>query len=314
MHAHRILAACLGLMLTSVQVAAQVTLTLSVDDPSGAFVPNLRPENFVVYDNGIRQRGVTAEVEHAVVTLSVLVEGGGRYQQLNKLLTTQIPSVARPLVEMLKGDDTIGAFSYSESVRPLFDFAHPNDTIPALFDALPAPVYGEANLYDGLLDVLNRTASMPGRKAVLVISSGLDTFSHTTFDTLRAQAERTKIPVYTIRLSDTVVSTAGAEGPLARIDWKRFNDQLKMLSRVSGGRSYLRSTSPDVRAIYDDIMEHLRVRYVLRYVPSSAGTPPSGHSIRVDLVNPHTGAPLRIVGDAGRTIVPTVTVQSGETP
>src|SRR3984893_7506677 len=206
MGAQRVFGACLGVMaLAGVLLAAQVTIRLSVDDPSGSFIPNLRPENFVVYENGIRQSGVTADVEHAPVTLAVLLEGGGRYQQLNKILVTEIPYVARPLVELLKGDDTVAVFSYSDGVRTLFDFDRPSRNVAALFDALPEPVYSEAKLYDGLVETLNRTAPMPGRKAVLLISTGLDTFSQANFDAVRAQAERSKTPIYVIGLSDTVL-------------------------------------------------------------------------------------------------------------
>jgi VWFA-related protein len=296
--------------LAGVLLAAQVTIRLSVDDPSGSFIPNLRPENFVVYENGIRQSGVTADVEHAPVTLAVLLEGGGRYQQLNKILMTEIPYVARPLVELLKGDDTVAVFSYSDGVRTLFDFDHQSRNFAALFDALPEPVYSEAKLYDALVETLNRTAPMPGRKAVLLISTGLDTFSQTNFDAVRAQAERSKTRIYVIGLSDTVLSTLGADGPLGKIDWKRSDEQLKTLSKVSGGRSYLRTATLDVRAIYDDIMEHLRVRYVLRYVSSGSDTPESARTIRVELVNPRTGAPLRVTDRSGKTITPTVTVQA----
>jgi VWFA-related protein len=313
MGAQRVFGACLGLMaLAGVLLAAQVTILLSVDDPSGSFIPNLRPENFVVYENGIRQSGVTADVEHAPVTLAVLLEGGGRYQQLNKILATEIPYVARPLVELLKGDDTVALFSYSDGVRTLFDFDHPNRNFAALFDALPEPVYSEAKLYDALVETLNRTAPMPGRKAVLLISTGLDTFSQANFDAVRAQAERSKTPIYVIGLSETVLSTLGADGPLGKIDWKRSDEQLRTLSKVSGGRSYLRTATLDIRAIYDDIMEHLRVRYVLRYV--SSGSEESARTIRVELVNPRTGAPLRVADRGGKTITPTLTVQASNTP
>jgi VWFA-related protein len=301
---------CAGVLL-----AAQVrTIKLSVDDPSGSFVPNLRPENFAVYENGVRQRGVTVEVEHAPVTLAVLLEGGGRYLQINRILTTEIPYVAHPLVELLKDDDTVGVFSYAEGVRTLFDFDHPNGRLGALFDSLPEPVYSEANLYDALIEGLRRMAPVPGRKAILLISTGLDTFSHASFDAVRTEAERSRTPIYVIGLSDVVISTLGAQGPLGKIDWKRVNQQLETLSKVSGGRAYLRTATLDVRAIYDDIMEHLRVRYVLRYVPSGPDTAQSARAIRVVLINPRTGAPLRVAGRTGTTITPTVIVQASDAP
>ena len=54
-----------------------VTLKLLVQDPNGYFIPNLRRDNFVVYENGVRQQNATVDIEHAPVTLAVLMEFGG---------------------------------------------------------------------------------------------------------------------------------------------------------------------------------------------------------------------------------------------
>jgi hypothetical protein len=71
----------------------------------------------------------------------------------------------------------------------------------------------------------------------------------------------------------------GISGPLARIDWKRAENELDVLAKVSGGRAYLRDLSPDLSAVYDDMMEHLRVRYVIRYVSSNAASTGRPHSV-----------------------------------
>ena len=62
-----------------------VTVKLLVQDPNGYFVPNLRRDNFVVYENGVRQKNAMVEVEHTPVSLALLLENGGHYPGLNKL-------------------------------------------------------------------------------------------------------------------------------------------------------------------------------------------------------------------------------------
>ena len=47
-----------------------VTIKLFVQDPNGYFIPNLRRQNFVVYENGIQQQNTSVEVEHARATLA----------------------------------------------------------------------------------------------------------------------------------------------------------------------------------------------------------------------------------------------------
>ena len=68
----------------------QVTIKLHVEDPNGYFLPNLHPDNFVVYEDGVRQKNVAVDVEHAPVSIALLMEFGGRYHELNQSLAGQM--------------------------------------------------------------------------------------------------------------------------------------------------------------------------------------------------------------------------------
>ena|SRR5438445_4108923 len=58
-----------------------VTMKLAIEDPNGYFRPNIRRENFAVYEDGVRQKHVTVEVDHSPVSVALLVEFGGRYHR-----------------------------------------------------------------------------------------------------------------------------------------------------------------------------------------------------------------------------------------
>jgi hypothetical protein len=154
---------------------------------------------------------------------------------------------------------------------------------------------------------------MAHRRALLLISTGLDSFSHATFDDVIATAGHSGTPVYCIGLAGLVQRTILGAGPLARIDWSRANIQLKTLARVTDGRAYLRETDLHVPAIYDDFMEHLRVRYAITYTAASDGPSGSSRTVRVALVDPRTGGPLRISDAAGKAIVARVSGEASYT-
>jgi hypothetical protein len=292
-----------------------VTVTLSIEDPEGVFIPNLRPENFVVNEDGVRQKNATVDVDHAAVTLSVVLEGGGRYQELNRMLVVDIPYVTDPLLAALVSGDKVGVFSYAETVRTLVDFDQPRERLAMAFSQFHIEGFSEAKLYDALVDVLRRTTSRPGRKAVFVISTGLDTFSHTSFEDLLAEAGRSAVPVYAYGLAGLVKGTlVTPEGPLAKIDWNRANDRLKALSKATHGRTYLRDTYLDAVAVYDDMLEHLRVRYVIKYTSSNPAGAGPARTVAVAIVNPRTGGPLRIVDSAGRVVTKKVSLQGSYRP
>jgi len=170
------------------------------------------------------------------------------------------------------------------------------------------------NLYDSLIEVLNRMANVHAHTAVLLVSTGIDTFSRATFDDVLHTADHSATPVYIIGLGGRSRSLIGTTGPLAKIDWKRAEDRLETLATVSGGRAYLKDTTTDMPGIYDDMMEHLRVRYVIRYVSSNPADTGVARSVRVMLVNPATEAPLRLVGASGKASAARPIVQGSYTP
>jgi len=121
-------------------------------------------------------------------------------------------------------------------LHTVLDFNAPHDQWDALFSTVAAPPFSEANFYDAAIGTLDRLAATPGRKALLVISTGIDTFSHATFDDVVDKAKATKTPVYVVGLGDYARPgmLTSDRGPLARVDWNQCERQLETLARVSG--------------------------------------------------------------------------------
>ena len=292
-----------------------VTMKLSVQDLNGYFVPNLRRNNFAVFEDGVQQRNVTVEVEHAPITLAVLIEMGGRSQQLNKALATEGAYLVRPLLDVLGREDKLGLFTYDDSLHTIVDFDDTHDKWDGALDSFNTPHFSETNFYDAAVQVLDRLRTIPGRKALVLLTTGIDTFSHRTFDDVIRSAETANTPVYCLGLGDMARQSVIdiTRGPLARVNWIEVTQQLQTLARVSGGRAYVHSSVVDAPTIYDDVMEHLRVRYVIAYVSSNSPTT-GARMVQVRLVDPATGEPLRIVDANGRRVVARVLAQASYTP
>jgi hypothetical protein len=86
-------------------------------------------------------------------------------------------------------------------------------------------------------------------------------------------------------------------------------NNLGEIARVSGGRLYSPARSVDLPVIYDDMMENLKVRYVITYKSSNAASPNGQRTVRVGLVDPKTGRPLEIVDADGKPVRPTIIVR-----
>lgn len=294
-----------------------VTAKIHVEDPNGYFLPNLRPDNFAVYEDGVHQKNVNVEIERGPVSIALVLEFGGRYHELNKKVAMEMPEIGRHFLEVLGRDDKVAIFKFASKLETLADFDHGRASLDGIFEALGMPETSEVNLYDSLLQVLERMRSVPDRKAVIVVSSGVDNFSKANFDQMLESARTSAVPIYTIGLGHLMELEAvmyGDAAPFARINWTAAEKQLESLSKASGGRSYALESDAQIPGIYDDIMENLRVRYVVTYVSSNTATVGLPRSIRIELVNPKTGAPLKIHDATGKLIPAKVFVQAAYSP
>lgn len=133
-----------------------VTVKLLVQDPNGYFIPNIRRDNFVVYENDIRQQNATVEIEHAPVTLGLLLEFGGRAQALNRSLGTEVARAGQQLLDELGREDKVAIWKYNDKVEKIGDFSQGHETLDRVFRDLGTPEFSETNLYDALKASGNR--------------------------------------------------------------------------------------------------------------------------------------------------------------
>jgi VWFA-related protein len=158
--------------------------------------------------------------------------------------------------------------------------------------------------------------AVTGRKALILISSGIDTFSKASYEDAVKAAAGSDFPIYTISLARSLQNLMEARdltASVGQMDWEKANKNLQKIALASGGRAYSPQNTLDMSVTYDDIMENLKVRYVISYRSSTKDTN-SSRNVRVELVNPRTGKPLQIVDASGRTIKASVILQTSYKP
>jgi VWFA-related protein len=296
--------------------SGMVTLKTLVQDPRGYFIPNIRRENFVVYEDGIRQNA-TVEIEHAPVSLAVLMEWGGRSRAVLQRLGLEMPLAARELLNHLGQKDQVGIWRYGDRLEPLVDFTTAPDARGRVLSGPRAPEFSETNLYDAIIAAIRNLDQATHRKALLLISSGVDTFSQARHEDLLRVVRDSGVPIYIVDAGSPLrmsAETALRTGPYARTDWQRARTELREIAEASGGRWYPIAEFIGMPAIYDDIMENLRVRYVVRYKSGTPGNLHAARAVRIELVNPKTGGPLEIIDAAGKPVDLKIVAESHYVP
>jgi VWFA-related protein len=294
-----------------------VTLKLLVQDPKGNFIPNIRRNNFAVYENGVRQENASVDIEHAPVSLALLMEYGGRYPALNRAYCQEISRVANQALGVLGPDDKLAVWAYGDTMKQLADFTQDHQTLTGFFYGLQPPGASEVNLYDALISASERMQRVKGRRAIILVSSGVDTFSKASYDDTVNAVRNSNTPIYVISMLPTLREIIRLHGPadtMTAVDWKHAENQLMEVARVSGARFYSPDNTIDMSGTYDDIIENLKLRYVITYKSSTRGDSNAPRMVEVELVNPSTGGSLRVVDASGKTIPAKVIVQDSYTP
>ncbi len=177
----------------------QVTLTLPVQDRYGNYIPHAHPDNFVVYENGTPQKDITVQIKRSPLELGIVLEYGGRYPTLNEAISSAVSSAARNLLSDITEKDTVAVWTYGDRLVQISGFQKGPEGLQHALQSLITPPVSESNLYDAIAGALAQMRSRnDGRKALLVISSGVDTFSTTRYQDLLELAGTSGVPIYVI--------------------------------------------------------------------------------------------------------------------
>jgi hypothetical protein len=226
-----------------------------------------------------------------------------------------VSTAGRELLKLLGDRDQIAMWLYDDHVEQLASFGQDRRTLDNLFTSIRPPDVSEANLYDALIHVIGLMDRERGRRATVVATSCVDTFSKATYQDALAAAGRSRPPIYVISLASEMRTAGDLHGPAEarHTNWNEAEDRVQALARASGGRLYSPKTAIDLSGAYDDMLENLKVRYVITY-RSSSTNPTAPRSVRVELINPADGKPLRIVDENGGVVHSTVILQESYTP
>src|SRR5271170_7470436 len=138
-----------------------------------AFVPNLKQENFRVYEDGKPQEIATFSQIKAPITAVLLVE----FAANSYAFIYDMRNAAYTYAQQLRPDDYVAVMTYDMHTEILTDFTQDKRVVMNALNSLTMPTWRETNLFDALYQTLDRLTRIEGRKYVILIASGRDTFS-----------------------------------------------------------------------------------------------------------------------------------------
>lgn len=272
---------------------------------TGKIIPGLKRENFAIFEDGVKQEITNFATPEAPITVAMVVE----YSKLSSALgRTNVyddgrEEVLRPAAMFLSQfvrppDDYVSVIAYDIRPTPLTDFTNNPGRIGQVISLLLSnyPAFRETNLFDALKFTLiggrgdavvldnsrERSADYAGlasvqgrRKAILLIASGIDTFSKINYGQARKIAQNAGVPIYIIgtanlffkRFGDMMDPNDDLLGNPGRMTMLQAQNTLRTFATETGGAYYPVTFAGELPNVLQTINALLRNQYSLGYNP-----------------------------------------------
>jgi VWFA-related protein len=305
-----------------------VTLPVSVMDRDGRYIPNLRKEDFRLWEDGVEQNVAFFSSVDKPFSVVLMIDTSGS----TRFRLEDIQDAAITFVNQLRQDDQVMVVSFDDDVRVLTEFT--NDRY-RLREAILRTRPGDGTkLYEAVDLVMNqRLNRVSGRKAVVLFTDGVDTTSrHASYASNVRDAEELDALVYPVQYDTYVDAMRGGGGAgwpgssrrmpsspadvliqilgsmsrgsrggvgspggagTSKSDYDLANRYLHELAERTGARSYQADSTQNLSSAFANIAEELRRQYSLGYYPKTPAQAGQRRQIKVRVNQPNLAVRTR---------------------
>lgn len=289
-----------------------VDLDVLVTTKDGQTIPGLKKENFKILEDGAPQQIASFNQTEAPITAVLLVE----YASTNLSYMYEALNASYTFASGLKKDDWVAVVSYDMKPQILVDFTQDKRAIMGALNMLRIPGFSERNLFDALFDTLDRIDRIDGKKYVILVSTGRDTFSKLTLDQIIKKVKNTKdITIYAISIGwqyREMAAASGRAGGIQQVDWLQADNQMNTFAHLTGGRAYFPRFQGELPELFHDIATDIRNQYTITYHPTNSKLDGTYRKLKVELQAPD-GGPLKVRDQKGKEVKYLVYAREGYT-
>jgi len=297
-----------------------VNVDVLVTTKDGQFVPGLKKENFRIVEDGVPQTVSKFNVSEAPITAVLLVE----FANTTWPFLVDALNASYAFAGSLKKDDWVAVSYYDMQPHILTDFTQDKKAIFGALNQLRIPGFAETNEFDALYDTLDRLDRIEGKKYVILVSSGVDTFSRLTYDKILKKVKDTKdVTIFPVSIGwylREICETRGCGGMshgmasygIHRIDYLQADNEMRTFASMTGGRAYFPRFQAEFAEIFHDVGDDIRHQYSLAYSPTNTKLDGTYRKLKVQVVDAG-GGPLKVKDQKGKDVKIEVVARDGYT-
>jgi len=291
-----------------------VNVDVMVTTKDGQFVPGLKKEHFRIIEDGVPQTITNFNVTPAPITAVLLVEfASTRYSFMIDALRASYA-----FANTLRKDDWIAVSYYDMQPHILVDFTQDKKAVYGALNQLRIPGFSETNEFDALYDTLDRLDRVEGKKYIILITTGYDSFSKLTLDKITKKVKDTKdVTIFPISVGQIarIMGNAGNRSMgihASELDYLQADNELRTFAAITGGRAYFPRFQAEYGEDFQQIGENIRQQYSLSYHPTNVKLDGTYRKLKVQVVGAD-GNPLKIKDQKGKDVKVEVVARDGYT-
>jgi VWFA-related protein len=289
-----------------------VSLDVSVQlDKTKQFVPGLKPAQFLVLEDGVEQKVDTVRMTQTPITAVMLLE----FAANNWGYIQDMRNASYSFFRSLRPDDYIAVVTFDLKTHILNDFTNNKEILGQALQSLTIPGFSDTNTFDALYETLDRVSRIEGRKYIILIGSGRDTFSKLTLDKILAKVKATpNVTIFTIGTgafqNELYGGRGGMGGAIRDMNYLQAQNQLKTFASMTGGLSFSPIFQGELPDVFAQINDSIRNQYVLTYRPTNTKPDGTYRKVKVLLVD-NEGHPLKMVDEKGKPVKYSIIARDG---
>jgi VWFA-related protein len=287
-----------------------VNLDVLVTDEDGLVLAGLKKENFRVLDEGQAQAITHFEPTGASITIVMLMEySGSAYDYF----AYRAASWGSNFLNHLERQDYVALVTYDIRPKVRVDFTRNKAQVQQTLRTLSYPQFHEANLFDAIIDTLDRLERVKGKKAILLITTGANTMSGSTLDDTYRRIKQSDVTIFPVSVAESEYQAAEAQlSGTAYLSYLQSKNQLQSFAKLSGGMAWFPRFEGEIPDIFRNVATFLRSQYRIAFSPSNLAHDGRYHKLKVEIVRPG-GTPLIVTNPKGKRQRPIVYAREGYT-
>ena len=272
--------------------ASLVNVNVLVTDEDGRVISGLKQENFRVLDNGVPQEISSFAPSTAPITIVMLLE----YSSLGyNYYAAKAASWADRFLDELEPRDWVALVTYDMNSTVRADFTRNRANVRDSLRGLGFPMFSEANLFDALIQTLDKLEPVKGRKSILLLTTGANTFGEATFDDVMKRLKGSDVTVFSIALAEEEYTRSRSSD----ISYLQARSFLNAFSEQTGGIAYFPRFAAEIHENFEGITGFLRNEYTLTFSPKGKFRDAKFHKLAVQAIRPD-GSRLTVKDEKGR--------------